>query len=289
MKNIIITGATSGLGLETAKKVAATSTEYRLILACRNQDKAESVRQQIIELSGNPNVLCLQLDTSSLLSVQNFAHNYLSKDFGNIHALVCNAGISGSHTGNTQDGYDILFETNHLGHFLLTKLLLTHMENGGKIFSTSSDMHDPFNAKLVWKGAEALAHPDAKLAQSSTRYSYSKLCNLYFIYELARQIQQHKLPLYANAFNPGLMKTNFMPLSSAAIESVKLLMPKRFGNLETSSAAYAQLITNDAYFTKSGQYFDRSTQAIASSKLSYCQENAEELWNYSEQCVCRYY
>lgn len=289
MKTIIITGANSGLGFKTAQKSAKASAEFRIILACRNMEKAEDARRKIKEeLDGEADgrVVCMELDTASLSSVRTFAAEYAKRDFGPIYALVCNAGISGSHTGLTADGYDVIFETNHLGHFLLTKLLLPSMASGGRIFATSSDMHDPFNAKLCWRGADALAHPDEKLSKSPNRYAYSKLCSLYFIYELARRAKEKGLSIFANAFNPGLMKTNFMPLNKAAMESVKLLMPKRFGDLEKSSDAYAKLITDASLITASGQYFDRSTRAVPSSDLSYSRENAAELWEYSEMC-CR--
>ena len=284
MKTVIITGASSGLGLETAKKVAKASAEFRLILACRNMEKAEHAKAEIIAYSGNTNIIPMELDTASLASVKAFAAHYCSGDYGKIYALVCNAGISGSHTGITKDGYDVIFETNHLGHFLLTKLLLPEMEEKGRIFATSSDMHDPFNTKLVWHSAEAIAHPDEKLAKSMDRYAYSKLCNLYFIYELNRRLREHGSELRANAFNPGLMKTNFMPLNKIALETVKHLMPKRFGDLGHSSDAYAELITSDE-LPESGQYFDRSTTVCRTSELSYSRENAEELWVYSEICV----
>ncbi|MDO4265538.1 MAG: SDR family NAD(P)-dependent oxidoreductase [Eubacteriales bacterium] len=287
MKNIIITGATSGLGLETAKKAAKASNEYRLILACRDMEKAECAKDEIVAYSGNSGVLPIQLDTASLDSVRAFAEQYRRGAYGKIYALLCNAGISGGHKGITKDGYDVIFETNHLGHFLLTRLLLPEMEEKGRIFATSSDMHDPFNTKLVWHGAEALAHPDAKLANSMDRYAYSKLCNLYFIYELNRRLQERGSEILANAFNPGLMKTNFMPLNKLALESVKHLMPKRFGDLEKSSDAYAALAAMPD-LSVSGQYFDRSTHTCETSALSYNRENALELWTYSEMCTEKY-
>ena len=138
---------------------------------------------------------------------------------------------------------------------------------------------------MVWQGTEALAHPNAKFAKERVRYSYSKLCNLYFTYELARRLQNSGKKLYVNAFNPGLMKTNFMPLTKAAMMFVKTTMPHRFGDLEKSSSALAELVVSDHLVEASGLYYDRSTHTCPSSELSYHEENAAELWEASENYV----
>lgn len=285
MRNIIITGANSGLGLETAKKIAKASNEYRLILACRNIGKGNEAKNTIISGSGNENISVMELDTSSLASVKSFAATYPKQGYGSIYALLCNAGVSGTHSGLTEDGFDVIFETNHLGHFLLTNLLLPYMDDDGLIFATSSDMHDSPMGKMEWRGTEALAHPNAALAHESIRYSYSKLCNLYFVYELAQRLSSQGSNIYVNAFNPGLMKTNFMPLTKASMAFVKMSMPERYGDLDKSSTAYAQLVTEDGLVKESGLYYDRSIHAKRSSALSYNIENRKELWAKScEYC-----
>ena len=284
LKTVIITGANSGLGFETARKIAS-DTNFRLILACRNREKAKDAAKQIITETGNQSIICMQLDTASLKSVRQFEKDYIQAGYGAIYALLCNAGISGTHTGLTEDGFDVVFQTNHLGHFLLTKLMLPYMAEDGRIFITSSDMHDAPSGNMVWKGTEALAHPNEKLAKDNIRYSYSKLCNLYFTYELTRRLCDSGKKLYVNAFNPGLMKTNFMPLTKASMLFVKTAMPHRFGDLEKSSSALAELVLSEDIVTKSGQYYDRSTHTCPSSELSYNEENAGELWEASENYV----
>ena len=283
MKNVIITGANSGLGFETAKKIAAFSEDFRLILACRNKEKGEEAKKEIIEKTENQNVTVMELDTASLSSVRNFCEEWKKRDFGNIYALLCNAGISGSSTGLTEDGFDLVFQTNHLGHFLLTNLLLPYIQEDGLIFSTSSDMHDSPIKKMSWSGTEILAHPSSSFGKDSVRYSYSKLCNLYFVYELAEKLNAEGKKIRVNAFNPGLMKTNFMPLTKASIAFVTLAMPDRFGDLEKSSDAYASLVCNETLVPKSGLYYDRSINEKKSSPLSYNVENRKELWQKSAE------
>ena len=189
------------------------------------------------------------------------------------------------HSGMTEDDMEIVFQTNHLGHFLLANLMLPRMEPNGKIFSTSSDMHDSPMGEMVWEGTEALAHPSEEGKQSRLRYSFSKLCNLYFVYELARRLEEEGSGIRVNAFNPGFMQTNFAPVDKARAAMVKLTMPKRFGDLGKSSDAYAELVVNDELAVTSANYYDRSTTAIKSSDLSYNIENRKELWAKScEYC-----
>lgn len=133
MRTVIITGGNSGLGRKTAEKIAKNKN-YAVILACRNIDKAKQAENEIIEATGNRNVTSMQLDTASLASVRQFAQSYNQEIYGKVYALLLNAGISGMHNGVTEDGMDIVFQTNHLGHFLLANLMLPYMEKDGKIF-----------------------------------------------------------------------------------------------------------------------------------------------------------
>ena len=277
MRNVIITGGNSGLGFETAKKVAM-SRGYRVVLACRDQQRARRAVEEIMSITGNADVAAIPLDTASLASVRETAAAYEDGGFGEIHALLLNAGVSGQHDGVTVDGMDVVFQTNHLGHFLLANLLLPLMAENGKVFSTTSDMHDPPMGEMEWPGAEALAHPRGELALSRMRYSYSKLANIYFVYELARRLGAADSRVTANAFNPGMMQTGFASVGRAQAAMVKRAMPHRFGDLAKSSDAYARLVVDDALAVTSGNYYDRSTTAVPSSGLSYDEDNARELW-----------
>ena len=214
-KIILITGATSGLGFETAKKIAKNSKKFHLIIPCRDLKKGEMIKKQIIDYSGNSNIDLFEIDLSSLKSIRPFVEKVknLNKP---IYALVCNAGISrftSKEKEITSEGFDIIFVSNHLGHFFLTKLLLPLMEKNGKILYTSSDMHNPplkDGEKYEWPGVDVLAHPKDDFALSPLRYAYSKLCNLYCVYELTRKLKEEKKEILVNAFNPGLMKTHLV-------------------------------------------------------------------------------
>ena len=279
MKNIIITGANSGLGFETAKKIAADK-DYRVILACRNAEKAAVAKEKIIADTGNDAVETLRLDTSLLSSVREFADNFVNA-YGTVDVLINNAGISPMRdSGTTEEGFEVVFATNYLGHFLLTQLLLPHMAPNGRILNVSSDMHNPPGG-IEWKGVEYLAH---EAMADRRRYSYSKLCAIYFTLKLDELLKEQGSSVSVNSFNPGFMAaTNFSGghTDKARALVVKTTMPDRYGELETSSDALAQIAAKPEFAGISGAYFDRSTNTKDSSELSYNKDNRDELWGKS--------
>ena len=292
LKTIILTGASSGLGFKTVKKLAKNFKNYRIIMACRNLEKANAKKEEIEKETQNKNLIVMELDLASLQSVKNFVTNYKNCSYGKIYSLICNAAVGFSGPERTKDGFDVVFESNHLGHFLLVKSLLPLMEENGRILVVSSDMHDPpkqYHPTFEWVGAEKLAKPDEELSKSGSRYSYSKLCNLYFTYELIKRLGDQKLLI--NAFNPGFMPETGLSggkMTPQAIKYVKENMPERVGDLDKSSQALCDLITMED-FKENGKFFDRSTNFIKTSELSYNEKNAKELWDLSESYVKDYY
>ena len=283
MKNVIITGANSGLGFETAKKIAM-DRNYRVILACRNEEKAARAGAEIVKATDNDQVVPMKLDISSLSSVRAFACAYIHK-YGSVDVLINNAGISPMRdSGLTAEGFEVVFATNYLGHFLLTQMLLPHMTADGRIINVSSDMHNPPGG-IEWKGVEYLAH---EAVEDRRRYSYSKLCMIYLTHKLDEVLKGKGSTATVNSFNPGYMAaTNFSGgnMDKGRTLVVKTTMPDRYGELETSSYALAQIATEDRFSKVSGAYFDRSTSIKESSELSYSRDNAEELWKKSlEYC-----
>ncbi|MBC1502059.1 SDR family NAD(P)-dependent oxidoreductase [Listeria weihenstephanensis] len=278
---ILITGGNSGLGFETAKKIATKSKEYQIILACRNLQKAEVAVKNLIDTTSNENIRAMELDVSSIESVRKFAATFKKEKLGPIEGLLCNAGINGMHSGLTPDGFDIVFETNHLGHFLLSNLLLSEMKPKSRIVVVSSDMHSPPGPELTWPGVGALAHPDEQLKSNFIRYSYSKLCNLYFTHSLASKLARMDSEIVVNAFNPGLLTdTNFALDKSRFTDDFLEQVSDRIGNLEDSTEALANMMTEPLYGEITGKFIDRGTEKL-SSPLSYSASNAEELWEKS--------
>ena len=279
-KTFMITGANSGLGLETAIRLAKKGG--RIILACRDPEKGSVARETVVKASGNERNVVMPLDLSSMASVRRFAAGI--KDDGVIlSGLDCNAGIAGFADGVSEDGYDLIFATNHLGHFLLTLLLLPSMEENARIVMISSEVHNPPDETLVWPGVDALV--EGSVSQRD-RYRMSKLSNLYFTYELARRLRADSSKITVNAFNPGALPETNLGGRKKTQEEIEARrnapgMEYWLGDLSTSAQAVADLLTEPEFEGISATYYDRGTKAIPSSELSYSQENALELWNES--------
>ena len=120
-KTIIVTGGNSGIGYETVKQLAKQGAE--VILACRRLDSGEHAKQSILAECPNAIVEVMELDLASLSSIRAFAQHFLDQGRP-LHVLVNNAGVMNTARGKTEDGFELQFGTNHLGHFLLTELLL---------------------------------------------------------------------------------------------------------------------------------------------------------------------
>src|SRR5215203_5956174 len=165
-KMVVVTGGNAGLGYECARAIAASSPEWRVVLAVRSTEKGERAVLRIAEETANPEVGAMALDLASLASVRSFAGALAKRDdLPPLRAIVCNAGLQVvSGTSYTEDGFEETFGVNHLGHFLLVNLLLGQLEVPARIFFVSSGTHDPKRRTGMpaprYRGARALAHPE---------------------------------------------------------------------------------------------------------------------------------
>ena len=139
-KTVIITGANTGIGLETAVDLAKRNA--RVILACRSVERGETAAVEVRKRSGNDNVVFVQLDLASLDSVRKFATKILEEE-PRIDILINNVGILSPSFTKTADGIEATFAVNHLGHFLLTNLLLDRIKEApsARIVNVSSMGH----------------------------------------------------------------------------------------------------------------------------------------------------
>ncbi len=236
-----------------------------------------------------------------------------------MHAVICNAGLQVvSGTTYTQDGFETTFGVNCLGHFLLVNLLLRQLVAPARIVFVSSDSHDPESSKTFmsrmigtmpprYRDARALAwpaqYPDAEEHNESPkvvgmrRYSTSKLCDIFYAYELARRLQSQgystpEHPITVNAFNPGPTPGTRLSRDAGAFGDFawNVLMPRlRFAiphmqSLDASGQAFARLVLDPALAGISGKYF-AGMKERASSQESYDQQKAAELWEASAELV----
>ena len=184
----IVTGATSGLGAETARRLAGAGAD--VVLAVRDTGRGEELARS---LPGRPVVR--RLDLGDLAAVRSFAATWA----GDIDVLVNNAGIMQVPAGTTVDGFELQVGTNHLGHFALTALLLPHLR--GRVVTLTSALHT--GARLDVDDLSWTTRPyDAGLA-----YRDSKLANLLFARELQRRLTAAGSPVRSIAAHPGIVRT----------------------------------------------------------------------------------
>ncbi|MBV1880894.1 MAG: SDR family oxidoreductase [Pseudomonadales bacterium] len=219
-KRVLITGANSGIGYEAARLLASKHAE--VILACRNQKKGRAALAKIIDEQPNANVTLMEMDLCSLSSVKSFSDEFISK-YQSLDVLINNAGVMAPPYQTTEDGFELQFGTNHLGHFALTGHLLKPLINSGnaRVVNLSSIAH-----YFGFMRFGDLNH--RRFYERWVAYGQSKISNLYFTYELNRRMQASNLPIISLAAHPGLADTN---LANAGLNSNNNALKKKGINL----------------------------------------------------------
>lgn len=304
---VLVTGGNSGIGLECARELARAG-RYVLIASRDRDASAEAVRS--IETEVGPDAAAaLDLDLGSFASVRQLAKEIEARDVP-LRALVCNAGLQVSRGPKlSADGFELTFAVNHLGHFLLVNLLLARLaaRAPARVVVVASGVHDPKLRTGMPKAAvadfETLAAtggPRRGEFSGGLAYVNSKLCNVWFSYELARRIQAAGLssaarPLTVNAYDPGLVPGSGLardypvPLRwiwNRILPGVaRLLSPvlPTINPAPKSGAALARLVLDPELERVTGKYFPSHSRwrEAASSEESYDLARAGELWEES--------
>lgn len=193
---VLITGANSGLGLESAWMLASMGA--RVVMACRNPAKAEAARAEVLAKAPGAEVDLVGLDLQSLRSIRACAEEVRGR-YAQVDVLLNNAGVMALPWGVTEDGFERQFGTNHLGHFALTGLLWDHLSPEARVVNVSSGMH---------RAGRFRAEPVTEATYSRWLvYGDTKLANLLFTRELDRRIRAAGLARKALACHPGYAST----------------------------------------------------------------------------------
>ncbi|MBN3512602.1 SDR family NAD(P)-dependent oxidoreductase [Mycolicibacterium septicum] len=279
-RTAIVTGANTGLGLETAKALAAKCAH--VVLAVRNLDKGAAAVEWISRSVPNAGLELQRLDLGSLKSVREAADEIRAKH-DTIDLLINNAGVMTPPKETTEDGFELQFGTNHLGHFALTGLLLDRLlpVAGSRIVTVSSIGH---------RFSRGIRFDDLQWERSYNRlqaYGQSKLANLLFTYELQRRlIGQHTAALAAH---PGGSDTELARhLPRAAQRAVPLLRPlfqeAAMGALPTLRAATDPGALGGQYYGPDGLGEQKGhPKLVTSNERSYDIELQRRLWAVSEE------
>lgn len=274
-KTVIITGGNSGIGYETARELARR--DARVIIACRNPDRAEAAVTRLICETGNANICWKALDTSSLTSVRAFARDVLSFE-RNLHVLINNAGIAGTPTRcATADGVELIFATNYLGHFLLTNLLLPLLTKSSpsRVINLSSTAH--FFGKMNFDDLQMERH-----FKSGQAYSNSKLAMILFTVELARRLSGTAVTV--NAVHPGVVDTSLAHRLTKVGGTTFGIFSKLLGtkNAVEGAQTSVHVAVSDEGGLVTGKYFSdcrRASPWSAGRDL----DAARKLWEASEK------
>jgi NAD(P)-dependent dehydrogenase (short-subunit alcohol dehydrogenase family) len=292
-KTVLITGANSGLGFETAKLLATRGA--RLILAVRNCSRGEAAVARIREVAPNVRYELLPLDLADLVSIGRFAENVRAVH-SRLNVLINNAGVMAIPRRSTVDGFEMQFGTNHLGHFALTGLLLPLLLRtpGARVVTLSSAIH--MASRINFDDLQSLNQYSDWHA-----YGQSKLSNLLFAYELQRRFVDNLAEAMSMAVHPGYAATNLQIVGPIMAESRMSQTVMRLGNriaaqsaamgaLPTVYAATSPRVSGGDYIGPDGflglRGFPKKAQSSAASRDV---ETARKLWQISEELTGVWY
>lgn len=287
-RTIVVTGANSGLGARSAEALAAKGA--RVLLACRNAAKAAVARDAVAAVATGPEPEVVALDLSDLDSVAACAAG-LAETVDHIDVLVDNAGVMAlPELTRTKQGFEMQFGTNHLGHFALTGqvLPLLRRAEAPRVVSVSSMGHRPGSIRWDdpnWERGTYRAWP---------AYFQTKLANLLFTAELARQAAEAGSDLLAAAAHPGASHTQLAtngPATGSAVMRVGSRISDRFFSQSDAMGALPQLyaatmpdVQPNDYFGPDGFLEQRGhPKRVGRTAKAASAEDARRLWSISEE------
>ena len=268
----LITGANTGIGRVTARELAKQG--MHVFAACRSEERTQELFDEIHAVAPAAKVEWLALDLGSFDSIRACARTFLARGLP-LHLLINNAGLAGSR-GLTQEGFELAFGVNHLGHFLLTQLLLERIKSSApaRIVTVASRAH--YRAPGIdWQAVRERTRSASAIAE----YGVSKLANVLFSAELARRLDGCGVSTYS--LHPGVVASDVWRSVPWPVRSlIKLFMI----STEQVAATTLYCATSASVAAESGLYYD-SCRSRNPSKLARDPDLAALLWKNSEDWV----
>ena len=273
-KTVLISGATNGIGKQSALELAKMGAQ--VVIIGRNKAKTDEALREIQTGSGNKDVHALIADLSSMAEVRQVAGDF-RKQFSRLDVLLNNAGGVFVSRQETVDGYEMTFALNHLSYFLLTNLLLDMLKASApsRIVNVASEA----------QSGGTLDFNDLQLKNSYgmggfKAYSQSKLMNVMFTYELARRLAGSGV--MANVLHPGFVNTGFGRNNRGLMQMIMSVITLFAIKVEDGAQTSVYLASSPEVEGVTGKYFDKS-KPKQSSAVSYDEAAQKRLWDISEQ------
>ncbi|GJD09297.1 Retinol dehydrogenase 12 [Galdieria sulphuraria] len=282
-KVVVVTGANTGIGKETCIQLAKMGAT--IVMACRDSSRALKAKEQVVKLSKNEDIDIIRLDLSDLSSVRQFVSDFCKK-YSRLDILFCNAGVMAlPKRETTKDGFEMQFGVNHLGHFLLTNLLLDRLiaSAPSRVIVVSSYGHTfgkiDFD-NLQWE----------RNYSGFAAYGASKLANILFVKELDKRLKQQNANVGVYAVHPGAVRTELARyilsswwkklLAAPVLPLSYLLMKDPYHGAQTQ----IRCAIDPSLQQSSGKYFADCKETTPSAAARDARV-AEKLWQVSEQLV----
>ncbi len=241
-KVCLVTGASSGVGRATAARLAGTGAG--VVVVCRDRTRGEQARKEIISQTQNQSVDLMIADLSSLASVRSLVANFEAR-YSRLDVLINDAAIYSSTREVTPDGFELMFATNYLGPFLLTRLLIPRLVAAAP-------------SRVISVTAPSTTRPNLNDLQGERKFGAlsafgaSKAADLLFTYALSRRLE--RVGVMANAYHPGIVRTGLMSRASVPVRLVSSVMNLFVGvTPERASKGLVELATSDRFTKLTGQ------------------------------------
>lgn len=282
--HILVTGSTSGIGVETARSLAIAGAKVYLMGRSEKklEELSESIQKDLQAKSSTGSVESVLCDLNSLASIKQFAEKF-TQEKKPLNILILNAGVFTFHFAQTVDGLEEVIGVNHIGHAYLTQLLLpTLIENApSRIVVVSSNLHR--GPRLNYQALERMstADPNAKKGWGAMRsYQQSKLANVLFARGLAARYNSKQVTAYS--LHPGVIDTNLtrdVPKILATLS--KIFFRKKSAEQGAATSVFCALKPD--LEKESGRYFDDST--VTNDAEKYTDEDINTCWEWTEKII----
>lgn len=270
MKTALVTGASSGIGKAVAFELARR--DIHIIVTVRDEKKGEEIVKEITSRTNNKQVEFLICDLSSLKSIRSAVKKF-SDRYHHLNILINCAAIFAGKRNETEDGMELMFETNHLGPFLLTNMLIEKLKKG-----------EP--ARIITVTAPSTVKPDFEDLQGKKKYSSAmtfgatKAENLLFTYALARKLKGAKIT--ANAYHPGVTKgTRLMNHAPFFLRWMMFLTSPFLQTPEQAAAGLADLALSAKFEKTTGKLIHKGKEIKA--PMIEDLDSQRRLWEISEK------